>query len=491
MNRTMIQFYHWYTAGDSFLWKHVVDEAGYLKSLGVDFVWLPPMGKGMAGAESVGYDAYDLYDLGEFDQKGSVPTKYGTREELMAACGALRAAGMEVVADVVLNHKGGADATERISVVKVDAADRNRVLSDVFEISAYTKFSFPGRGHVYSDYVWDYRSFSGVDYAVGAHTHAIYQIQHADGAGWDAVLDDELGNYDYLMFCDLDLGNARVRAELNHWAVWLYDQVRFGGVRLDAVKHIAPDFFMEWLHLLRANSGVNVFAVGEYWAPGNVDLLKRYLDATRGCMHLFDSALHHTFHKASRAGAAFDMRKILRGSLMLERPDAAVTLVANHDTQPLQSLEAPVDTWFKPLAYALILLRAEGLPCVFYPDLYGADYCDVGSDGGEHTIRMEKIACLERLMQLRKSHAYGRQVEYFDHPDCVGFTRLGDLKHRACAVVMSNRGAGVKRMELGSLYVGCAFVDALGHRAERIVVGADGWAEFTCAGGSVSVWVPA
>ncbi len=38
-------------------------------------------------------------------------------------------------------------------------------------------------------------------------------------------------------------------------------------------------------------------------------------------------------------------------------PFHAVTLVANHDTQPLQALEAPVEPWFKPLAYALILLR--------------------------------------------------------------------------------------------------------------------------------------
>lgn len=44
-----------------------------------------------------------------------------------------------------------------------------------------------------------------------------------------------------------------------------------------------------------------------------------------------------------------------------------MTLVANHDTQPLQALEAPVEPWFKPLAYALILLRENGVPSVFIP----------------------------------------------------------------------------------------------------------------------------
>ena len=37
-----------------------------------------------------------------------------------------------------------------------------------------------------------------------------------------------------------------------------------------------------------------------------------------------------------------------------------------------------VEPWFKPLAYALILLRREGYPCIFYADYYGAEYEDWG-----------------------------------------------------------------------------------------------------------------
>jgi alpha-amylase len=51
-------------------------------------------------------------------------------------------------------------------------------------------------------------------------------------------------------------------------------------------------------------------------------------------------------------------------------------MVSNHDTQPLQSLESVVEAWFKPLAYALILLRKDGYPCVFAADYYGAEYKD-------------------------------------------------------------------------------------------------------------------
>ena len=35
MNGTMIQFFHWYTPGDSFLWKHVQESAHYLSELGI------------------------------------------------------------------------------------------------------------------------------------------------------------------------------------------------------------------------------------------------------------------------------------------------------------------------------------------------------------------------------------------------------------------------------------------------------------------------
>ena len=39
----------------------------------------------MGGTKEVGYAAYDLYDLGEFDQKGTTRTKYGTKDEYLEA----------------------------------------------------------------------------------------------------------------------------------------------------------------------------------------------------------------------------------------------------------------------------------------------------------------------------------------------------------------------------------------------------------------------
>lgn len=48
----------------------------------------------------MGYGVYDMFDLGEFDQKGSVRTKYGTKDEYVAAIQAAKEAGVRVYADV-------------------------------------------------------------------------------------------------------------------------------------------------------------------------------------------------------------------------------------------------------------------------------------------------------------------------------------------------------------------------------------------------------
>ena len=487
MNGTMIQFFHWYTPGDSFLWKHVQESAHYLSELGITATWLPPAYKSSNGGYGVGYGAYDLFDLGEFDQKGTVPTKYGTKEDYLKAIKSLKEKNIQTIVDVVLNHKAGGDELEKFNVVKVDDNDRNKVISDVFEIESYTKFTFPGRQKKYSDFEWNFTCFSGVDYAEG-NEEGIFRIINDHGDGWDDIIDDEKGNYDYLMYNDIEHRNPFVREELNHWAKWYHDETDFDGVRLDAVKHISPDFYKEWLNNLRSNTGKNIFAVGEYWAPGYLHLLETYIDSTEGCMSLFDSSLQNNLHTASK-NPDYDLREIFNETLVASHPDKAVTVVDNHDTQPLQALEAPVETWFKPIAYALILLRKEGYPCVFYPDLYGANYKDQGKDGNEYEIFLDKVDAIEELIKARKDFAYGEQRDYFDDAHCIGWTREGDDEHSGCAVVLSNKDGNQKSMEIGLRYSGKTFYDFTGHLEDKITIDENGWADFPCPAGNVSVWV--
>lgn len=483
-NGTMIQYFHWYTPADGSLWKKVKDEARHLAETGVNAVWLPPAYKGADGANSHGYDVYDKYDLGEFDQKASVRTRFGTRQEYIEAINAIHDAGMQVYVDIVANHLIGADETEKIKVRKVDPENRNEFISEPMEIEAFTKFTFPGRNGQHSNFVWDHQCFSGIDYDNATKETAIFSILNEYGEGWEEVVDTEKGNFDYLMGADVEFRNPAVREEFRRWGEWYYNAVHFDGFRLDAVKHITPDFFNTWLDQMRGYAQKELFAVGEYWAPGQLDLLLRYIEATNGKMSLFDASLHRNLHEASKVGKDYDLTTIFNDTLVAVKPLLAVTVVDNHDTQPLQALEAPVEPWFKPLAYALILLRKDGYPCIFYPDIYGTKYTDKDQE-----IYLPGVENIDKLISARDRFAYGQQRDYFDHANCIGWTREGDGEHPGCAVVLSNGEDGAKHMEIGKQYAGRKFVDYYGKHDAEIVIEEEGWATFLCRAGSVSVWV--
>ena len=147
-----------------------------------------------------------------------------------------------------------------------------------------------------------------------------------------------------------------------------------------------------------------------------------------------------------------------------------------------------MEAWFKPLAYAVILLRDQGYPCIFGADYYGAEYTDK-KDGNTYTITLPSHRFLIDRFLLARSHcAYGPQYDYLDHDNTIGWTRLGTPGHPgAMAVLMSDGPAGNKWMEVGKRHT--TFRDLTGHIQAPITTNGDGWAEWHCPGGSVSVWV--
>jgi alpha-amylase len=481
-NGVIMQYFHWYIPDDGSLWNQLNKTAHELKSAGFSALWLPPAYKGSGGGRDVGYGVYDLFDLGEFDQKGSVRTKYGTCDQYLTAIKTAQNAGIQIYADVVFNHKDGGDETERIWAEEIDWNDRNRAVSDWYEIEAYTKFNFSGRGDKYSSMKWCWWWFDSLSYnAATKRADKLYRIKNNN---FETEVSPEHGNYDYLMANDLDMGNEFVRGELMYWGRWFVDTTGVDGFRIDAVKHIRSSFFRDWLNHLRVHFGKReLFSVGEYWSQ-DINALHGYIAATDGRLSLFDVPLHFKFHQASRQGSSFDMRSLFDRTLVKEQPSKAVTFVENHDTQPCQSLESPVEPWFKPLAYALILLRREGYPCVFYADYYGAQYHDKGRDATLYSHRF----LIDKFLKARNEYGFGDQHDYFDHPSTVGWTRLGNSEHPgAMAVVLTNSEPGSKWMNM--FRANAAFYDSTGHIPEIVHTNSDGWGNFPCLGGSVSVWL--
>lgn len=476
-NDTMMQYFEWYLSSNSTLWNELTKDAKHLENIGITHLWLPPAYKGSGGKNDVGYGVYDLYDLGEFDQKGSIPTKYGTKDEYIEAIKVLHQSNIKVLADIVLNHKMGADETEKVLAVEDDASNRNLSLTEAKPITVWTKYTFPGRGDTYSNFKWNWTHFHGIDWDEESKKTAIYKFY---GKHWDENVDKENGNYDYLMGADIDLNNVDVVNELKTWGKWYIDTTGIDGFRLDAVKHIRSEFFPEWLDYLRKYKEKRMFAVGEYWSA-NIDTISEFLKRTERTMSLFDVPLHYNFYRASISNGEFNMSQIFDGTIVAKDPEKAVTFVDNHDTQLGQALESWILDWFKPLAYALILLRKDGMPCVFYGDYYG-----ISEKGVE-----PKKDILDILLKVRKYFAYGDQKDYFNHRNVIGFTRTGDSDHAnsGLAVVMSDEKGGSIQMNVGQNLANTVFYDCTGNLSETVYVDHEGNGIFYCKDGSVSVWI--
>lgn len=476
-NGVMMQYFEWNLPNDGKLWKQLCADAGHLHEIGITAVWIPPAYKADEQQDE-GYATYDLFDLGEFYQNNTVRTKYGTKEELKSMISELHKYNISVYLDAVMNHKAEGDYTEKFIVREVDPEERNRDISDEFEIQSWTGYDFLGRADKYSSFKWHWYHFSGVGFDDIKRRSGIFRII-GDNKNWSRGVDLEHGNYDFLMYNDIDLNHPAVITELNRWGVWVANELNLDGMRLDAIKHMDDKFIKQFIQWVRMNRGEDFYAVGEYWS-GNVDTLNNYLEAVDKSIDLFDVPLHYNLYDASRKKKEYDMRNLLKDSLSIMHPELGVTFVDNHDSQKGSSLESEVEDWFKPSAYALILLMKDGYPCIFYGDYYGVN--------GKIPNHRKKI---DILLKTRHKYAYGHQVDYFDHVAIVGFVRLGDTDHldSGLALLISNGEDGSKMMNIGTHRSGEVWHDLTGNVEYDILIDKYGYGAFAVKEDRFSVWV--
>lgn len=223
--------------------------------------------------------------------------------------------------------------------------DRNAAISPPENISGWVRFDFAGRKGKYSSMKYHYQHFNGVDWNETRKENAIYKIA-GTRKGWAKDVSDEHGNYDYLMFANLDHTNPEVRADIFRWSEWIGTELPISGMRIDAAKHYSAAFQRDFVNHLRRTVGAKYFLVGEYWR-GEVNLLLRYLKVMNYEISLFDVPLLGRFAVTSQTEGA-DLRKVFKGTLVEQSPKHAVvrhhtpmssthtkhwqTFVGNHDT---------------------------------------------------------------------------------------------------------------------------------------------------------------
>lgn len=466
---TMLQYFEWDLPADGSLWNRVREDAPHLKDLGITMVWLPPAYKGQAGKNDAGYGVYDMYDLGEFDAKGSVATKYGTREEYIEAVKALRQADIDVLGDIVFNHRMGADKPEAVLAKDMDWHHRNTAVNQEHPAEVWTEYDFPARKDKYSRFHWNWQDFTGTDFDQATGDKGLLEFH---GKEWDQKVSDEQGNFDFIMGDDVDFRSPRVIRELYRWGRWYLNQAPVNGFRLDAVKSIDSGFFTRWLRAMRRELKQPAFAVGEWWS-GDVKPLCNYLQESDHCMTLFDVPFHFHLQQASCSNGTYDLRTLWNGTLAEEEPDYAVPFVDNHDTQKGQALESWVMDWFRPQANAILLLSDLKVPCAFYGDLYGM------VNGTPKTKGIEEMLKIRSRFNEGKIHRYDS-----GDPQMLAWKSEGRHPYFVVLTEAGRKQIGIQEPDLASRVL----ADVL-DSAHTVRLDENGQAVLDCPDGGLSIWV--
>lgn len=113
-NDVMMQAFYWdvpVNAGsfNGSWWDTLTAKMSALKTAGFTGLWVPPPSKGNFGIYDMGYGLYDHYDLGNYNQKGTTETRFGSRTELNSMISAAHSTAggapyMNIYADIILNH---------------------------------------------------------------------------------------------------------------------------------------------------------------------------------------------------------------------------------------------------------------------------------------------------------------------------------------------------------------------------------------------------
>ena len=302
----MMQAFYWDVPAGGNWWNTVKSKVVSWGNAGIGSIWLPPASKAQNGPFSMGYDPTDYFDFGQFNQNGTVETRFGSLTELNSLITTSHAENIKVYADMVLNHNSGGQSEA----------------NPFTGTSTYTNFNGIASGKFKRTYNDFYKNSFGTndEGSFGGFPDLCHANPYVQDWLWKRV--DGVGKY-------------------------YKNTMKFDGWRFDFVKGFGPWVINNW------NANVGGFSVGEYW-DGNAATLQWWVDNANSsafdfsCYYVMDDAFDNN-----------DLSKLASGDMLWKRrPFRAVTFVSNHDTDQI---------WKKSLAYAYILTH-EGLPTIFYRD---------------------------------------------------------------------------------------------------------------------------
>lgn len=363
-------------------WNHLNNEIPKLAAAGINAMWLPPITKA-ADPNSNGYDPYDYFDLGDYDQKGSTKTLYGNSAELKQLLATMREHNIGAIADMVINHNSGADEEE---VNPLDGEKR------------WTKFN-PASGK----FPRDWNCFHPSRYEE-------FMIEGENFAG----------------FPHLCHRNPHVYLWMFNYARMIIEELGFDGFRFDFVKG-----FGAWMIGIlakykyeRNGEEVRPFVVGEHWS-GHEDIgewIDKVRAITDGQIAAFDFPLRYKL-KDMCDTPSYDLRNLTNdGSIVAGRPFNAVTFVDNHDMGDNEIVNDKI------MAYSFILM-GEGYPCIYWYDYYTLELARPLTPHG-----------IDALIDAHHRYAGGESCILHADPDLYIMQRGGNENQPGCVYVLNNLG---------------------------------------------------
>ena len=129
---------------------YLADLAPRLRSIGIDAVWIPPSVKNKQIID-MGYSPFDHYDLGDKYQKGFLKTKLGDKDQLLRMVAVMKANGIDIIQDVVLNHITGAGSQNGSGGQDPSAIDDGS--TNRYKNFRYTCFDSPADSETATNYL--------------------------------------------------------------------------------------------------------------------------------------------------------------------------------------------------------------------------------------------------------------------------------------------------------------------------------------------------
>jgi alpha-amylase len=369
-------------------WANYLTElAPRMKQMGIDAVWIPPSIKN-TGTNSVGYAPFDHYDLGDKWQKGSVKTRLGDKDELLRMMAVMKANGIDVIQDVVLNHITGAGGSTSAGGQDPSAMDDGQ--TSKYKNFRYSCFETPAQNETSGNYLSRVGRFpkNWQNFYPNPNNPCCTNDINSPFWGPDISYESSAFGLSSNATYNPTQTSDYMRNGMRNWMIWYKKQMGWDGLRIDAVKHfpasVAEDILWNVQNEADWASGTdNMFSVGEW--VGGINEMDAWVAAVQNRSGTFDFSLRGSIQGMVSGNGFYDIGSI-PGAQQQNR-QRTVPFVNNHDTfRPQLNSQGNYIGWNSALGTQIepndvrnsaahaIALAIDGAPQIFFEDLFNIGY---------------------------------------------------------------------------------------------------------------------